>query len=131
MKINRTQIRTLITNALQDDVLLSWRDMIRLSIIPADFPQPQTSSVAVCKLSGDEEMKIKQLQEDLIKEFPDVFQDVLPDDPMQGPPMTIELQEDPNMRPRCATTCKPIPLHMEEAAEKCLQGPINDGVVYL
>ena len=49
VKINGTQVRALVTNALQDDILISWRDMIRLSIIPEDFPQPQTSTLRVCK----------------------------------------------------------------------------------
>ena len=43
--------------------------------------------------------------------------------------MTISLRADPTMKPRCTTTCRPIPLHMEEAAERCTQGLLKDGVI--
>ena len=65
IKINGTQIRALITDALKDEILLSWRDMVRLSIIPADFPKPQINQVARCATyTEDEEAEIIKLKED-------------------------------------------------------------------
>jgi len=136
IKINGVQIKALVTDAIEDEILLCWRDMIRLSIIPENFPTPQAHMALKVEISQEnaeqlkaEDAEIKKRTEELFTEFADVISDSLPEEPMKGPPMTIKLKDDPNMKPRCATTCKPIPFHMEEAAERCITQLVKDGII--
>ena len=130
IKINGVQIRALITDAFSNEILLSWRDMVRLHIIAEDFPQPMANQVARCiAITKEEEAAIDTLKKEILEEFPDVLQDTLPDKPMFGPRMTITLNNDSNMKPRCTTTCRPIPFHMEEAADRCIESLLKQGVI--
>ena len=39
-KIRGVMIKALVSKSLSSEILLGWRDMVRLSIIPESFPEP-------------------------------------------------------------------------------------------
>ena len=38
LKINGIWIKTVVSSAIQDDLLIGWRDLTRLGVIGQDFP---------------------------------------------------------------------------------------------
>ena len=130
--INGVPIRALVSKSIKKDILLGWKDLIRLNIITSTFPKPMVDYIATVK--QDEEKKIEEKRiEDEIKQlqldFPDVLRDTLPDHPLKGPEMVIELRTDVKIKPRKATTCKEIPKHWEAEADKVIQELIDDNII--
>ena len=88
----------------------------------------------IATVKQDEEKKIEEKRiEDEIKQlqldFPDVLRDTLPDHPLKGPEMVIELRTDVKIKPRKATTCKEIPKHWEAEAERVIQELIDNNII--
>ena len=99
--INGTWIRALVSKSLYDDILLSWRDMKRLHMIPPDFPEPQQRFYSARAVSCPQtEADIDNKKQSLLQEFTDVFSDELPKAPMEGPLMTCLLYTSPSPRDR-------------------------------
>ena len=128
-KIKGCQIRAIVSKSFKDEILLGWRDLVRLNVIPATFPSlggaAQVSKIDHQEADDPDLMKVKTK---LMTEFNDVFSDTLPENPMKGPDMKIELTDGP-IRPRCATTCKEVPKHWEEDAKKLVDKLVSDGVI--
>ena len=75
------QCTALIVSDCSQSVLVSWHDLQKLGIIPGSFPACANS------------VRIKCLKDILIKDFPDVFTDKLPDSPMNVETMHIHLKD--------------------------------------
>ena len=125
-RINDVIIRAIVSNSVKDDILIGWRDLIRLGVISETFPNPSAARVCTLEASQDNFDTEKQA---LLTEFPDVLLDHLPTDPLKGPSMTIELRDDVPIKPRRATTCKKTPTHLEDAAQKLVDKLLSDGVI--
>ena len=79
-------INILVLDAIQDEMLLSYTDLIALRIIPGGFPN--TVVEARREITTDSE------REKFIKDYPDVLSDELSPRPMKtGKPMHIHLME--------------------------------------
>ena len=96
-----TQINTLVSDAIQDKMLLSYTDLIALKIIPGGFPN---RIVETCRgISTNSEC------ENLIKDYPEVLSDELSPRPMRtDKPMHIHLKE--GAVPRKVTSARRVPL---------------------
>ena len=73
----KTDVLALVTPALQDEVLLSWRTLQRLDVIPKDFPRrqrmntmAQRSEVESRAVSSPKEIS-KEIPKETLKEIPE------------------------------------------------------------
>ena len=103
--INTTAI---VSPATSKDLLIGFKDLKRLGIIPNSFP------IQACK--DTDFMAIKR---SLTKLFPDVLTDILPASAKMGPLMKIHLKPGEKV-PFRVTTARAVPLHWVEKAEKCV-----------
>ena len=66
---------------------------------------------------------------ELIQDFPTVLREEFDSGPLKGRPMDIELRTDIKVVPRCATTTKPVPTHMEADAKVLIDELLKTGVI--
>ena len=105
---------------IQDEVLVSYTDLIAPRIIPGGFPN---TIVETCR-----EVTTNSECENLIKEYPDVLSDELSPRPMKtDKPMHIHLME--GAVPRKVTSARRVPLRYETEAEKTVQELVKKGVI--
>ena len=102
-----------VTPSTSEDLLIGYRDLQRLGIIPKNFP------VQACK-----PIDFQRIRNSLIKLFPDVLTDILPDSAKTGPLMKIHLKRGEKV-PFRVTTARAIPLHWVEKAERCVNKLLN------
>ena len=80
-----TYINALVTNELQENFLISWKDLQRMKIIPSTFPYTMRKS----KRTSTLQISAENLDLDtLLSEFSDVFNEESVT-PMVGDPMHI------------------------------------------
>ena len=120
-------IKALVSTSISNELLLGWRDLIRLNVIPDSFPHCSASQIAQVQAVSQEDIQAKT--DALIAEFDDVILDYMPKEPMKGPPMTIELRDDVPIKPRCATTCKPTPVHLQEDADALIAKLLAEDII--
>ena len=70
---------------------------------------------------------IIKVKNNILKEFQDVLRDTLPKEPMQGPPMKIDLL--PNAVPKHIVYNKSVPLHKEKSMCELVDKAIHEGVI--
>ena len=91
----------LVSNAIQDKMLVSYKDLITLQIILGGFPN---TIIQKCR----EVTRIKP-REILLEEYPDVLSNELSPEPMKtDAPMHIHIRE--GATPRKVTTARRVPL---------------------
>ena len=105
-------IDALVSNAIQDEMLVSYKDLIALQIISGGFPN---TIIQKCR-----EVTRIEPKEILLEEYPDVLSDELSPEPMKtDAPMHIHIKE--GATPRKVTTARRVPLRYECKAEKTVQ----------
>ena len=116
-------INCLVSSELTDDILLSFGDLKKFGIIPHNFPSINYNLVR--STTGDFAQKVQKL----VAKYKSVF-DTTKVTPIKGPPATIVLdREHPEYRPHHVTTARPIPLHYQAAADKCIKLFLESGVL--
>ena len=101
-------------------ILIGWPNLAKLGVIPADFPACTHSAKLVYSNDNDSFELLK-------REFPDEFSSTLPDTPIKGPPMKINLTG--NVVPFKAQTTKATPHHWKEEADRVLNDFLAKGVI--
>ena len=115
-----TDINALVSDAIQDEMLLSYTDLIALKIIPGGFPNTVFESCREITTSSE--------CEKLIKDYPDILSDELSPRPMKtDKPMRIHLKE--GAVPRKVTSACRVPLHYKKEAEKTVNELVKKGVI--
>ena len=115
-----SEIHALVSDAIQDEMLLSYTDLISLKIIPGGFPNTIIES---CR-----EITTCSEREKLIRDYPDVLSDELSPQPMKTEkPMHIHLKE--GAVPRKVTSARRVPLRYEKEAEKTVDELVKKGVI--
>ena len=123
------EVRALVTPDLSAQMLLSWHAMVRLGVLPPDFPNPMPAE-ALHILSKDKDVKMDEVipmpgdsVEKILEDFPDVLTDELdPDAPaIKGPPMKIHLRQDVDVRPIRVQTARQTQLHLQAPSEKLVE----------
>ena len=113
-------INALVSDAIQDEMLLSYTDLIALKIIPGGFPNTVIESCPEITTSSE--------CEKLIMEYPDVLSDELSPRPMKtDKPMHIHLKE--GAVPRKVTSARRVTLRYEKQAEKTVNELVKKGVI--
>ena len=116
----RATLDVIVSAAIQDDMLVSCSDLIKLRAIPEGFPNVQ---IVECRKALDREPK-----EILMEEFEDVLSDELNPEPMRTEaPMHISLMK--GALPKKVTTARRVPLRYEREAEETVKELIAKGVI--
>ena len=113
-------INAIVTDALHDEILLSWHDLQRMHIIPQHFP-------ATLKAATYTVPELSEFSADFAKDYPDVLVDKITDTPMAGEPMKIFLDGD--VIPHRTLTARQIPLHFKKEAEAVISDLIENGII--
>ena len=133
LRINGVKIIFIVSSSMKEEMLISWHDLVNLGILPADFPsvlpKPQVKSFKSCHVKSSSQIELKAMLDPILDNFPDVLSDTLPDRPMFGKEMTIEIDSSKNVTPRKVTTTKPIPVHWQDEATKLVQNLVSSGII--
>jgi len=119
----------LVTSSLNDTLVIGWRDLVKLGLIPSHFPKRHPTVQAMSSINLDTptpQIRQSKILTSAIKSFSDVFN---PNSlkPMAGPPMTINLK--PDVKPQKTLTARQIPIHLAEQAMSELQKALNSGII--
>ena len=115
-----TIISALVSNTVQDEMLLSYTDLIALKIIPGGFPNTIIDSCW--------EVTTDEACEKLVRDYPDVLTDELSPNPIKTDmPMHIHVKE--GAIPRKVTSVRGVPLRYEKEAEKTVNKLVKKGVI--
>ncbi len=116
-------VEALVSRDLTDEVLVSWHDLMHLSILSSTFPAVDSAQVRRVESADG-------LREELLGDFPDVRSDFLSRDMrVKGEPMRICLKEGVSFSPFRVTRCRQVPLHMKDEADALLADLEQKGVL--
>ena len=120
-----------------DDMLLSWKDLVTLRVLPENFPAPMPEEVgseceeatnAACYRVVQGGAKLNAKMEALHEEFAEVFSDrLLPGKRIKMEPVEIELVA--GAKPRAISHCKQYPLHLAEQGEELVAKLVKNRVL--
>ena len=143
------EIEALVADNLFESCLVSFNDLVRLGVLPHDFPRryfdPEvsasafatdetttsgtSSSTTVPDSAETEEGFVQAALDELLDKYPDVFDDTTLT-PVTGEPMKISIdRSDKDYRPIRVKTSRKVPLHFQKEAEKTLQWYLDSGVL--
>ena len=149
---NRDQmvhVDAVVSDDIEDEVLISWYDLQSLGILPIGFPQvlfPKRNLVRKISLDSarEEEIMVKtpvstvvssntaDVDGDvkaLFSEFDDVLCDELSSKTLKGPDMIIKLRSDTKITPRRCLTARQVPVHYKDAADELINQLLEQGVI--
>ena len=126
-----TDILALVTPALHEEVVLGWRALQRLGVIPKDFPRCSKDQVTTKKTlmplppqehkkkvnRTDDTIDLTKSVKGLIKEYESVFKVDFKLQTMKGPPMKIELVDNVPIKPLHIYTPRKTPYAYQNAAK--------------
>lgn len=128
------QVNALVSADLAPAMLVSWRDLQDLDIVPGAFPARMGKACsAASKESASQpgEDAFARLRRKMIEEFPAVLRDEVGDATLAGGPMTIYIDDAKaeKRKPLHVSTTRPTPIHMKEEAKKLLDEYLASGII--
>ena len=111
-------INAVISPDIENNILLGFHDLQELGVVSRTFPIAKFSSCG-----GD----LETMKEKLCRNFEDVIWDTLPNIPMKGEPMQIELKE--GAIPYKVLTTRRTPKHSEKAADLIVEQLIEKRII--
>ena len=129
INVNGLRTKALVTTALSNELIIGWRNLEDLGVIPRNFPTVGSChAVSAISTAPPPELQCPpNFIDNLVNSFNTVFSDRLPEAPMKGPQMKIHIKE--GARPRAVTTTKQIPHHWKETADQTLKKLLDDGII--
>ena len=129
-----TNVLALVTTALSNKIVLSWRALQRLKVLPKDFPRAQTTvkakkAITAEDASEDDTVDLQESMETLKKIYASVFQVGNKLKTMTGPPMKIELKDNIAIKPIHLNTPRRTAYAYQEAAKVELDKLVALGVL--
>ena len=115
----------LVSSSIKSKVLLCWRTLKRLGIIPKDFPRASAAVVNASPVVIDGHTKresvetegVKDAVAQMMEEFGSVFCEEGQLQPMKREPMTIHIQKDVDIKPLRICTPMKMPYAYQDAAK--------------
>ena len=143
MKLRLGQAETkslaLICENIFCQCILSWQNLQALGIISASFPLPDPAKPRTAAISDsatpfipsqEDEAALTQCTSDLIKSFPSVLSDTLPDTPMiTDSPMTISINPNSDVKPLNIATARAVPRAYESESLKVTEMLLEKRVI--
>ena len=115
----------LVSEDLVDDMLVSRSDLVALKRLHDGFPNTRVKEIQEVVARAVE----RDIAQELLLEFQDVFSDELDPTPMQtGKPMHISLLNN-SEKPFKTLVARRVPLRFEEEANKTIKDLIQKGVI--
>ena len=116
-------VNAIVSTDLRDDVLVSWHDLIRLRLLPPNFPCQGPARARVVSSNRD------MLKDILLAKFPVVLSDELSHVPMSADkPMHVYLKTE-NIKPVRVSAPRKVPIRYQAEAEKTIKDLTNRGVI--
>ena len=100
------EVDAIVSSDLHNEILLSWHDLIRLGVLPEDFP---AAVKTVKKNDSLDEIK---------KDFQDVLSNSLDGKYIKGEPMKLEFKKGVTVIPKKITTARAVPVHWQPKAKR-------------
>ena len=137
-------IKAIVCNKLTQEILMGWKDLIALGILPPDFPNVRydtelaataaatTSTAEPVRPEEDENLDFKtpeELKDHILRTFPTVIKESLDNGALNCEPMKIEFKKGITATPFRATTARAIPLHKEAKAKELIKMLVKKGVI--
>ena len=122
----RTNVRALVSHDLENEILLGWRSLQRLRIIPEDFPKPITCRKTTSKTT--QEQVPNENFEALMEEFDEVFKVDGALKTMKGGPMSIKMRDVP-IKPTFTSTARKCPYAFENLVKAKLDEDEELGII--
>ena len=125
----------LVCRDLVDDVLVGWKDLVKLRLLSENFPCLVHSVRAKSAIASARAATVSKAVPDIFrienvkKAFPEVFAAKLGRRRLQGPPMKIRLRDDVEVIPKHVTTARQVPLHLQDAAKATVDNLVDNGVI--
>ena len=119
---HKKNTNAIISPAIKEKVIIGQNKLQRLKVITETFPAP------IMVISQGRFNKIAGLKESLIKKYPTVLTDDLPQESMQGCVMKIHLTPR-EKQPFLISTARQVPLYWREKAEKVVNKLIKERVI--
>ena len=113
----KVTINALVSSDLNDEILISWHDMISLGILHVDFPSLVKS------------VDVEDSLELITADFTDILDDKLGTKCMTGTPMTIHLQDGVDIVPKRILTARQLPLAYQDEAEKIVAKLVAEDII--
>ena len=138
IKVSRVSVKK-ITVLVSDDIgndemLLSWQDLIKLRVLPENFPCPrpdgedEEENGKCSRAAQSPQNQSNPGMESLHAEYAEVFADrLLPGKRINMEPVEIELEEW--AKPRAVSHCRQFPLHLAEQAEELVSSLVQNKVL--
>ena len=124
---NKIIIKALVSPSMREDVILCYNDLIRLKVLPPQFPGLLNSSQS--RVVCTEATPGKDSIEKSIADFPDVFNSTTLT-PIEGEPMKIVINRDvPGYRPMQVVIARRTALHFMDPSTVTLRWFINSNVI--
>ena len=127
----RQHVSTLHVYDGLDDALLSRQSLEALRFLPKDWPQHVLSvqplkspTVPLAPTAAD----IERIRGELLTEFADVF-DAATLKPMAAPPPPMDIVLEPDAKPHCVYTARPIPYAYRDHVKEQLDTMVADGII--
>jgi hypothetical protein len=115
----RSVTTSILFSPEHDGMLLSWFVCVELGLLPPCYPEPIMINTIVTASPPPIDMSdIPALEQKLLSDFEDVFDEEGPLKTMAGPPMSIELL--PDAVPFAVSGARPIPYALRDRAKKML-----------
>ena len=114
----RTDVRALVSHDLNNEILLGWKALQRLSMISQEFPKPVTCRKTISMTT----------MESLMGEFADIFKVDGPLKTMKGGPMSIKMRDGP-VKATFTSTARKCPYAFENLVKAKLDEDEALGII--
>ena len=108
------------------EVLLGYKILSELGVVPKDFPQFPVSTIKADVVSNT---RASSLKTRLLSEFPEVLTVVLPQKSMETESMEIFLNDRVDVKLMHIINARPIPLHYQDKANALVRKLVNESII--
>ena len=124
-----TIVSALVSSSIQDEILLSWKALVELGVIPDSFPHVEARAAGA---SASNPMTLEMALagvKTMILTFDDVFDEEGTLRTMKGKPMVIEMKDDAPIKPVHVCSPRRTAYAFQEAAKQKLDDDEKKGVI--
>ena len=124
---NIHHLHLLISPDITKEVLLGYKILHELGVVPKDFPQFPVSTIKDDVVSNT--CASSSLKTRLLSKFPEVLTSVLPQKPMETECMEIFLNDCVDVKPTHVINARPVPQHYQDKANVLVWKLVNESII--
>ena len=124
------RITALVSSSLEDEIFLSWSDLIKLGVIKSNFPAVETENFITKRTTTKEEVVEDPDVTALKQKYKEVFAESLEGGRhMAGQEMHIYLKDNVDIKPCHISSARAPPLAWQESAMKLVKSLLRARVI--